>query len=120
MPVLPIKRPRVMLSITVSSLRIADVGHGRSCRGKDQWQYEERELPLGLVRPSATTPNITDVTALTGHIRSLREQRRSLAAGGPIALSLPDLCARTTLFDFEAWPQKATECEALVRFRFQK
>jgi hypothetical protein len=81
---------------------------------------QTRALHPGLVRPSHTELNITDVTSLRDHLRALHEGKRGSDDPVPIALTLPDLCGRLALFEFDALPEKPAECEALLRWRFQK
>jgi hypothetical protein len=73
-------------------------------------------LPPGLLRPSATELNITDTGKLADEIHMLLDRTGPL----PVALNLPDLSARTVLFEFDTLPTKPAECEALIRWRFQK
>ncbi len=80
----------------------------------------ERVLAAGLVNPSATELNVSDVAALAGEIRTLRGSPRNPPHVASVALSLPDLCARVALFEFEVWPNKPAERDALLRWRFQK
>jgi hypothetical protein len=64
---------------------------------------------------SPAQPNVTDVGALAQEIRALAGKRTGL----PVALSLPDQCARLAIFESDAVPKKAAEFEAMVRWRFQ-
>jgi hypothetical protein len=38
----------------------------------------------------------------------------------PVALSIPDLCTRTRIFEFSSFPQKSKERDAILRWRFQQ
>lgn len=122
MTLLPLTRPRLGLSIGARTLSLVEITRDwrRAWRASGVQSCRVRELPDGLVQPSASDPNVSDVGALVEQVRALLGGRRSLWETWPVALSLPDLCARMALFDFEAWPQKRAEGEALVRWRFQK
>jgi hypothetical protein len=117
MTLFPITRPYIGLSIghrTLSAVEVRrDWRAGRALRLRG---CRSRELPVGLVRPSATEPNVPDVQALSDQIQGLLDGRQSLS----VALTLPDLCGRAALFEFETLPQKAAEREALLRWRFQQ
>ncbi len=112
---LPLRRPTIGIGLGGKTLGLAVRGGGRGVRA-----LEQRALPDGLVRISAGQLNITDPEGLAAELRGLLEGHRRGARLTLAALSLPDLCARTALFDFESWPRKAAERDALVRWRFQK
>lgn len=118
----PIQRPRLGLSIDARALSVLEVQRDwrRGWREIDVRLCGERALPAGLVSPSATELNVSDVAALVGEIRTLRGSPGNASRVASVALSLPDLCARVALFEFEVWPNKAAECDALLRWRFQK
>jgi hypothetical protein len=118
MALFPIRRPRLGLSIGAHTLGLVEVT--RAWSGLDIRRCCLRELPAGLVRPSASDPNISDVGTLVGEVRALLGGGRRPWQILPVALSLPDLCARVALFEFEAWPRKPAEGGALLRWRFQK
>ncbi len=118
----PIQRPRLGLSIDARTLSVLEVQRDwrRGWRDIHVGLCGERALPAGLVNLSATELNVSDVAALAGEIRTLRGSPRNASRVASVALSLPDLCARLALFEFEVWPNKAAECDALLRWRFQK
>ncbi len=118
----PIQRPRLGLTIDARTLSMLEVQRdwGRGRRNRDVKLCSERALPAGLVTLSATEPNISDVAALAGEVRALRGDHRKASHVMSVALSLPDLSARVALFEFEVWPSKPAECDALLRWRFQK
>jgi hypothetical protein len=99
---------------TVSVVEVRPRWFGRATR---LCRFQECELSAkGL---PTTLQQTMEVGPLSQQIRALTATR-----GGDhmrsAALSLPDLSARMALFDFEAWPNKDAEREALLRFRFQK
>ncbi|MGH7164334.1 MAG: hypothetical protein ACREIS_02275 [Nitrospiraceae bacterium] len=118
----PIQRPRLGLSIDARTLSMLEVQRDwrRGWRDIDVRLCGERTLPAGLVTLSATELNVSDVAALAGEVRALRGNARNALRVASVALSLPDLCARVALFEFEVWPNKPAECDALLRWRFQK
>lgn len=122
MTLFPLTRPRLGLSIGPHALSLVEITRDwrRAWQGSGIRSCRVRELPDGLVRPSASDPNVSDVGALVEQVRALLGGRRRPWELWPVALSLPDLCARVALFEFEAWPKKAAEGEALLRWRFQK
>jgi hypothetical protein len=79
-----------------------------------------RGLDHGLLRLSHTDLNITDVASFRDHLMALHGVKRRAGHPVPIALTLPDLCGRFAIFEFDALPAKSAECEALLRWRFQK
>jgi hypothetical protein len=119
MAILPFSRPRIGLNMDIRTIAVAEVdrpwlsGRGgrrlRACRAL--------KLAPGLVRLSSTEGNVTDVIGLASQVRDLLNKTDRAI---PVALVLPDLCSRMALFEFDALPKKASECEALVRWRFQK
>lgn len=118
MALFPITSPHIGLSISPQTLCAVEVGRDwrSGWRGVRLRQCRTRELPAGLIRPSASEPNVANVTTLTDHLQTLLDGRRSLS----VALSLSDLCGRVALFDFETLPQKTAERDALVRWRYQQ
>lgn len=122
MTLFPLTRPRLGLSIGAHTLSLVEITRDwrRGWQGSGIRSCRVRELPDGLVRPSASDPNVSDVGALVEQLRALLGGRRRPWDIWPVALSLPDLCARVALFEFETWPQKRAEGEALLRWRFQK
>ena len=62
-------------------------------------------------------PNIQKMDVFITQLRTLTE---SIKKPTSIALSLPDLCARTCVFDFATFPTKKSEQLALLNWRFQQ
>ena len=113
----PIRYPCLGLSITTSAIHLLEV-HRDWRRGWAAYHVRDlgrRELPPGLLRVSPGQSNVTDVAALAQEIRTLAGKRTGL----PVALSLPDHCARLALFESDTLPKKPAEFEAMVRWRFQ-
>jgi len=118
MGLFPIRRPTVGIDISARALTLVEVSREwrKAGRGWRLRQCTRQEVSEGVLNPSATEPNIANLTIMTSHLRGLLKDHM----GSCVAVSLPDQCARLALFDFETLPHKATEVEALLRFRFQK
>lgn len=115
--VLPFRRPSLGLSIGTRTLSLAEIRRGWGPRGNiGLRRCSERPLPDGLIRLSAAEPNVSDVPALARELRALLGTERSAS----VALTLPDLCTRVALLDFEALPPKTADRDRLLRWRFQK
>jgi hypothetical protein len=115
MRLFPISSPTLALSISEEALCLVEI--------KKQWrtsflrQVTRVPLPRGIVKLSSTKPNIENEEEFLVHFTKLTERyTRPL----PIALSLPDLCARASVFDFSTFPTKKQEQTALVNWRFQQ
>jgi len=115
MILLPFTRPRTGLQITTDKFCVADLHPGfgkRALRG-----YREHPLPANLIRLSPVEPNISNMEQL---VNILQSSFPGSARPQSVALCLPDLCARTTVFEFSSFPRNKKDCEALIRWRFQK
>ena len=117
-------------------LPFAPPAHGLHCDARTvslvqvrrRWEIAGRRLVLGhtrvldpgLLRLSHTDLNVMDVASFRDHLTALHGAKRRAGDLIPIALTLPDLCGRFAIFEFDAWPAKHVDCEALLRWRFQK
>ena len=111
MTVFPFRRPSIGLSIGARTLSLVEIrrGWGPSREGIGLRRCSERALPDGLIRLSAAEPNVSDLPALARELRAMLGSEPSAA----VALTLPDLCTRVALLDFEALPRRppiATGC----------
>ncbi|PJA78578.1 MAG: hypothetical protein CO149_03260, partial [Nitrospirae bacterium CG_4_9_14_3_um_filter_51_5] len=111
----PISSPTVALSLTEEALCLVEV--------KRHWRKTSlrhiARLPLspGVLKLSSAKPNIANPDEFLTRLKALvKPYRRPLS----IALSLPDMCARTSIFDFASFPTKKPEQTALVNWRFQQ
>jgi hypothetical protein len=111
----PISAPTVALSLSDEELCLVEI--------KKQWRKSSlrhiARLPLspGVLRLSSTKPNIANSDEFLTQLKALaKPYRRPIS----IALSLPDICARTSIFDFASFPTKKPEQTALVNWRFQQ
>lgn len=115
MHLFPISPPTLALSLSEEALCLVEI--------KKQWrktllhQVRRVSLPQGVVKLSSAKPNIENPEEFLTQLKTLVEPcKRPLT----IALSLPDLCARTSVFDFSTFPTKKHEQTALVNWRFQQ
>ncbi len=111
----PISAPTVALSISEEGLCLVEI--------KKLWRKRSlrhiARLPLspGVLTLSSAKPNIANPDEFLTQLKALvKPYRRPLS----IALSLPDICARTSIFDFASFPTKKPEQTALVNWRFQQ
>ncbi len=115
MHLFPISTPTLALSISEEALCLVEI--------KKQWrktllhQVTRVPLPEGVVKLSSAKANIENPEEFLTHFKALVEPyNRPLS----IVLSLPDLCARTSVFDFSTFPTKKQEQTALVNWRFKQ
>ena len=118
MKLFPFKKPTLGLSIGANKLALAEARRG--WREPSLRRCVERALPAGLLKLSSSEPNVTDVSALAKEFSALIEGQGRYARPVPIALTLPDLCARVALYEFDALPRKPSELDGLIRWRIQK
>jgi type IV pilus assembly protein PilM len=81
-------------------------------------QLAFQELDPGVIAVSPVQDNILRMDVLQAKVAALApkgEKKRQRAA-----LILPDFAVRTSVLDFDAFPQDAAEQRALVRFRIKK
>ncbi|MDR4461736.1 MAG: hypothetical protein MRJ67_14655 [Nitrospirales bacterium] len=111
----PISAPTVALSLSDNGLCLVEI--------KKHWRKRSirniARLPLspGALTLSSTKLNIANPDEFLTQLKALvKPYRRPLS----IALSLPDICARTSIFDFASFPTKKPEQTALVNWRFQQ
>src|SRR5207249_6962745 len=80
MPLFPVHRPTIGLSISGERLTLVELHRGwRPGRRDTSLRHaDERDLPSGLVRPSASDRNLSDVPALAQEVRALLGTRRTL------------------------------------------
>lgn len=98
----------------------------RNWRGRRRYRCVASPLPDGLLKPSPTDPNVSDVMALQGRIRTVAGlQAEGQRDGEPllsnlprrITLLLPDTAVRTMVLHLEEFPARSDEREALIRWR---
>ena len=89
----------------------------RHCPGRvDAWAV--RTLAEGAVRPGPLAENITDQAA----VREALEHVVGPVADGArrCVLLVPDLLARVAVLEFDHFPERAEEADALLRWRLSK
>lgn len=113
------ERPR--FSVKLGPRQVAVVEVSRAWWGRSRRWYGFADLPEGLVRPSPVESNISDPPALESHLRALLESEgRRAPKGQGAVLILPDLCVRATLLEMDEVPSRASEREALIRWRLKQ
>jgi len=85
---------------------------------RQMYSFGMRELPAGVLEPSANKPNVTDgatlrrvvteATQTTGHV------------GGKLGLLIPDVAARVALLQFESLPENRSDAESIVLWRMRE
>lgn len=111
----PISAPTVALSISEDGLCLVEIK--KSWRKRTLRHIARRPLSPGALTLSSAKPNIANPNEFLTQLKTLvKPYRRPLS----IALSLPDICARTSIFDFASFPTKKPEQTALVNWRFQQ
>jgi len=115
MTLFPFTRPKVGLSVTADSLCVAHVN--RRLGHQSFGGYVEQPLPSGSIRLSPVEPNIVEREQV---INSLQAVFGHLKGPQSVALCLPDLCARTTIFDMATLPSQSKEQQAVVEWRLQQ
>ncbi len=115
MTLFPMTNATLGLSITRDSLCLVEVKRGLSgtrCRS-----IAEQQLPPDVLRLSPAKLNIENQPEF---VRCLRDLLKGFSLPQPVALSLPDLCGRTTVLSFSSFPSKPAEQDSIVRWRFQQ
>ena len=109
----PVHRPRVGLSFTARGLAVVELRRGW---GKPViTRVSERPLPDGVLRPSATEPNIRDREIVEQALWALLQHTSERT----VALCLPDQACHLAIFPFETVPPRARARDSIVRWRFQ-
>ncbi|MGE0472841.1 MAG: hypothetical protein AB7P17_04340 [Nitrospirales bacterium] len=115
MNLLPFTSPAWGLSICEDVLCFVEIKKG--WRQPSFQQLKRIPLPSGMLKLSSAKPNILQTTEF---IELLRQTGQTLSTPLPVALSLPDLCARTSIFEFSQFPHKSHDQRALLNWRFQQ
>ncbi len=111
----PISAPTVALSISEEGLCLVEIK--KHWRKRSLRHIARRPLSPGVLTLSSAKLNIANPNEFLTQLKALvKPYRRPLS----IALSLPDICARTSIFDFASFPTKKPEQTALVNWRFQQ
>ena len=111
----PINEPTLALSISEDALCLVEVK--KSWRTTTLKEVQKVPLPSGVIRLSSAKPNIENMETFVEQLGILAGPLKKPIS---ISLSLPDLCARTSVFDFSTFPAKKKEQTALLNWRFQQ
>ena len=115
MNLLPLTNPTWGLSISEDAVCLVEVQKGWNTRRFKQ--VKRVALPQGVVKLSSAKSNLLQPPEF---IETLRLVSQPIKPPLPIALSLPDLCARSSIFEFSKFPKKTKEQVALLNWRFQQ
>ena len=115
MNLFPINQPTMALSISEEALHLVEVK--KSWRRTTLEEVKKVSLPSGVIRLSSAKPNIENMETFVEQLGILAKPLKKPIS---IALSLPDLCARTSIFDFSTFPTKKSEQTALLNWRFRQ
>lgn len=109
----PVHRPRVGLSFTERGLALVELRRG--WRKPEIARVGERPLPDGVLRPSATEPNVLDHETVEKELRALLQPTSERT----VALCLPDQACHLAVFPFETLPPRDRDRDPILRWRFQ-
>jgi type IV pilus assembly protein PilM len=109
-----ITRPRIACEISadrIIAVRAADGGTALEAAAT-------AALPEGLLAPGLQQANVPDRAKV---VPALRDALAAVAGRArDICLIIPDATTRVMLLDFESFPEKQPDAEAVVRFRLKK
>lgn len=117
-------RPHHCLKFGIDSIAWAETE--RNWRGHSRHRCTMSALSDGMVKPSATDENLSELAPLASRIRALTgsgSDHRIVGASGLSALPrritmlLPDTAVRATVLHLEQLPVRREEREALIRWR---
>ncbi len=111
----PMKKPALALSVSEEDLCL--VSMSTTWRKRTLEHVNRIPLPSGVIRLSSAKPNILEPDIFLDHLQTLVA---SVPKPISLAICLPDLCARTSVFEFSTFPTKTREQTALVSWRFQQ
>jgi hypothetical protein len=110
---IPVHRPRVGLSFTGQGIALVELR--RAWRKPVITRVRERPLSDGVLRPSATEPNICDRETVEKELRALLQNTSERT----LAICLPDQACHLAVFPFETVPPRERERNTILRWRFQ-
>ena len=111
----PIRTPTVALSLSEEAIYLVEIN--KHWRKTSLRNITSLPLSPGALKLSSAKPNIANPDEFLTQLKALiKPYRRPLS----IVLSLPDMCARTSIFDFASFPTKKPEQTALMNWRFQQ
>jgi hypothetical protein len=117
MHLFPVQKPSIGLSLTAQAITSVELSPSLwPLRRRRIRAMKRHDLATELVRLSTDENNISEVTAFAKDVTRLIGSRHC----APVALSLPNQCARIALLDFDVLPENPAECTSLVRWRLEK
>lgn len=114
MRLFPLTRPRMGLYFSTDTFCFGYLRHGLG--GPKLTGYREQRLPPGSIRLSPIEQNVASSEPL---LSVLHADLHSTRRPHPVAVCLPDVCARTAVIEFASLPKNKKEQKALVEWRLQ-
>ena len=111
----PFIRPRTGLYFSMDKFCFGHIQHGLG--GPKLGGYHEQCFPPGSIRLSPIEQNIAASEPI---LSALRSNLASTQRPHSVAVCLPDLCARTAVFELASLPKNKKDQKALVEWRLQK
>lgn len=109
-----ITRPRIACEISADRIIAVRAADG----GTELQAAATAALPEGLLAPGLQQANVPDRAKL---VPVLRDALAAVAGRArDICLIIPDATTRVMLLDFESFPEKQQDADAVVRFRLKK
>src|SRR5579864_8421847 len=109
-----IPRPRIACEISADRIVAARVG----AKGNALEAATVAALPAGFLTPGLQQANVAEGAQL---VSALRESLAAVAGGArDICVIIPDASTRVMLLDFDTFPEKPIDADAVVRFRLKK
>jgi len=109
----PVHRPRLGLSFTERGIALVELRRGWGKPGIAR--VRERPLPNGVLRVSATEPNLLDRKAVEVELKSLLR----CTSERTVAVCLPDHACHLAVFPFKTVPPRERERDSILRWRFE-
>lgn len=109
------KLPRTAISISETELALVTLGRTR--RGFEPQHLAVERLEAGLIRASATEPNISDIDALVRHAERLQSGVKRLRR---IAAALPEGSVRSLVLSFDGIPAGRNELQQMLEWKIER
>ena len=110
----PVHRPSTGLSFTERGIALVELRRGWH-RPPGIVRINERPLPEGVLKLSASEPNVKNREVLVKELRALV----ATSSERTLAVCLPDRVCHLALFPFETLPSRERDREQIIRWRFQ-
>lgn len=115
MKLFPLIRPRTSLYFSTDKLCFGHIQHGLG--GSKLGDYGEHCLPPGSIRLSPIEQNVVSAEPV---LSVLHSNLHAIQRPHSVAVCLPDVCARTAVFELASLPKSKKDQKALIEWRLQK